>query len=134
MVSMQRGGSFFHHADSFAMIRGGHIDLSVLGAYEVSERGDIANWSTGSDDAIPGVGGAMDLAAGARRLWVLMESANKQGRSRIVKNCSYPLTAVGAVERVYTDIAVLQVGSDGFSIIDTVPGLTEPELIRRLDL
>ncbi len=123
-VTLRTGGSFCHHADSFAMIRGGHIDLCVLGAYEVAENGDIANWATSANDTAPAVGGAMDLAAGARRLWVVMEHTTKDGRPRLVGRCSYPLTAPGAVQRVYTNLAVLDVTPDGFVVREMVPGLT----------
>ncbi len=103
-----------HHADSFALIRGGHLDLCVLGAFQVAENGDIANWSTSDNDTAPAVGGAMDLAAGARQLWVLMEHLTKSGDSRLVRRCTYPLTALGAVKRVYTNLAVLDVADEGF--------------------
>ncbi len=118
------GGSYFHQADSFGMIRGGHLDLCVLGAFEVAARGDIANWATSETEGVPAVGGAMDLAAGARRLWVVMEHTTKDGRPRLVERCSYPLTAVGAVGRVYTNLAVLEVLRDGFAVIDMAPGMT----------
>jgi len=123
-VTLRTGGSYMHHADSFALIRGGHLDLCVLGAFQVAENGDIANWSTSENDAAPAVGGAMDLAAGARQLWVLMEHMTKSGDSRLVRRCSYPLTALGAVKRVYTNLAVLDVTDDGFAVRETVDGLT----------
>jgi len=123
-ITLLKGASLFHHADSFGMIRGGHIDLCVLGAYEVAQNGDIANWSTSQNDAIPAVGGAMDLSAGAKRLWVLMEHTTKEGRSRIVEHCSYPLTAAGVVKRVYTNLAVLDVTPRGFQVVDMAPGVT----------
>jgi len=123
-VTLRTGGSYMHHADSFALIRGGHLDLCVLGAFQVAENGDIANWSTSENDAAPAVGGAMDLAAGARQLWVLMEHMTKSGDSRLVRRCSYPLTALGAVKRVYTNLAVLDVTDDGFAVREMVPGLT----------
>jgi len=123
-VTLRTGGSYMHHADSFALIRGGHLDLCVLGAFQVAENGDIANWSTSENDAAPAVGGAMDLAAGARQLWVLMEHMTKSGDSRLVRRCSYPLTAIGAVKRVYTNLAVLDVTDDGFAVREMVPGLT----------
>ena len=122
-ITLLPGASLFHHADSFGMIRGGHLDLCVLGAYEVAENGDIANWATNDNAAIPAVGGAMDLAAGAKRLWVLMEHVTKDGSPRIVSRCSYPLTAAGVVKRVYTNLAVLEVGPDGFDVIDIAAGL-----------
>jgi 3-oxoadipate CoA-transferase beta subunit len=122
-ITLLRGASLFHHADSFGMIRGGHLDLCVLGAYEVAENGDLANWATLQNDVVPAVGGAMDLSAGAKRLWVLMEHTTKDGQSRIVKRCTYPLTAAGVVKRVYTNLAVLEVTERGFEVIDMAPGL-----------
>ncbi len=132
-VTLRPGAALIHHADSFAIIRGGHIDLCVLGAYEVAENGDIANWATLSKDIIPGVGGAMDLAAGAKRLWVLMEHTTKDGKSRIVERCSYPLTAAGAVKRVYTDLAILDVGPKGFEVVEMAPGVSFDALQARTD-
>jgi 3-oxoadipate CoA-transferase beta subunit len=123
-VTLRPGGSYMHHADSFALIRGGHLDLCVLGAFQVAENGDIANWSMSDNDSAPAVGGAMDLAAGARQLWVIMDHQTKSGESRLVRRCSYPLTAIGAVTRVYTNLAVLDVTPDGFVVRDVVPGLT----------
>jgi 3-oxoadipate CoA-transferase beta subunit len=123
-VTLKSGGSYMHHADSFALIRGGHLDLCVLGAFQVAENGDIANWSTSENDTAPAVGGAMDLAAGARQLWVIMEHQTKSGGSRLVRRCSYPLTALGAVKRVYTNLAVLDIADDGFTVREMVPGLT----------
>jgi 3-oxoadipate CoA-transferase beta subunit len=123
-VTLRPGGSFCHHADSFAMIRGGHLDLCVLGAFQVAENGDIANWATSENDTAPAVGGAMDLAAGAKRLWVLMDHTTKSGESKIVRKCNYPLTAPKAVKRVYTNYAVLDVTPDGFVVLDMAPGLT----------
>jgi 3-oxoadipate CoA-transferase beta subunit len=127
-VTLRSGGSYFHHADSFAMIRGGHLDLCVLGAFEVSETGDIANWTTLSTEIAPAVGGAMDLAVGAQRLWVVMEHVTKDGRPRLVKKCSYPLTAPQSVKRVYTNLATFDIMQDGFKLIDMLPGLTLTEL------
>ena len=112
-----------HHADSFAMIRGGHLDLCVLGAFEVAENGDIANWATSENDTAPAVGGAMDLAVGAKRLWAVMEHTTKDGRPRLVRGCGYPLTAPTAVSRVYTNLAVLDVTEDGFSVRELAPGV-----------
>jgi 3-oxoadipate CoA-transferase, beta subunit len=137
-ITLKPGGSFFHHADSFSMIRGGHLDLCVLGAFEVSESGDIANWATSANDTAPAVGGAMDLAVGAKRLWVLMEHTTKEGQPRLVRQCSYPLTAPRAVSRIYTNLAVIDVTPAGFKLVETVPGMsfselqsmTEAELIR----
>jgi 3-oxoadipate CoA-transferase, beta subunit len=132
-VTLRIGGSYMHHADSFALIRGGHLDLCVLGAFQVAENGDIANWSTSENDTAPAVGGAMDLAAGARQLWVLMEQQTKSGESRLVRRCTYPLTAVGAVKRVYTNLAVLDVADAGFIVRDMVPGLTLEALQKVTD-
>jgi 3-oxoadipate CoA-transferase beta subunit len=132
-VTLRPGGSYFHHADSFAMIRGGHLDLCVLGAFQVAENGDIANWATSENDTAPAVGGAMDLAAGARRLWVVMEHTTKDGTSKLVRKCSYPLTAVGAVKRVYTNLATLDVTPEGFRIVDMAAGLTLDALQARTD-
>jgi 3-oxoadipate CoA-transferase, beta subunit len=123
-ITLRTGGSYMHHADSFALIRGGHLDLCVLGAFQVAENGDIANWSTSDNESAPAVGGAMDLAAGARKLWVLMEHTTKSGESRLVRCCTYPLTALGAVKRVYTNLAVLDIADGGFVVRDMVPGLT----------
>ena len=129
-ASALAGASYFHHADSFAMIRGGHIDICVLGAFQVSAAGDIANWHTGEADAIPAVGGAMDLAAGARQVFVTMEHLTKDGKSKIVERCSYPLTGVRCVTRIYTDLAVIQVQADGLQVVDLVEGLSFEELQR----
>ena len=123
MVTLHPGGSIVHQADSFAIIRGGHLDLCVLGAFEVAENGDIANWARSDNDFAPAVGGAMDLAAGAKRLWAVMEHTTKSGEPRLVQRCSYPLTALGAVSRVYTNLAVLDVTERGFVVVDMVPGL-----------
>ena len=123
-VTLRTGGSYMHHCDSFALIRGGHLDLCVLGAFQVAENGDIANWATSDSDTAPAVGGAMDLAAGALQLWVLMEHLTKSGDSRLVRRCTYPLTALGAVKRVYTNLAVLDVTDEGFMVRELAPGLT----------
>ena len=122
-VTLRQGGCYVHQADSFALIRGGHLDLCVLGAFEVAENGDIANWSRSDNDFAPAVGGAMDLAVGAKRLWAVMEHTTKAGQSRLVRTCNYPLTAVGVVSRVYTNLAVLDVTERGFVVVDIVPGL-----------
>jgi len=114
------GGAYFHHGDSFGMIRGGHIDICVLGAFQVSAAGDIANWHTGEPDAIPAVGGAMDLAAGAKQVFVIMEHLTKQGESKIVERCSYPLTGLRCVTRVYTDLAVIDIRPDGLYLVEIV--------------
>jgi len=129
LVTLRVGGSYVHHADSFAMIRGGHLDLCVLGAFEVAENGDIANWATSENDSAPAVGGAMDLAAGAKRVWVMMEHTTKDGRPKLVKQCSYPLTALGAVTRVYTNLAVLDVTPNGFMVVEMAPGVTREALV-----
>ncbi len=123
-VTLLTGGAFFHHADSFAMMRGGHLDICVLGAFQVSQRGDLANWHTGAPDAIPAVGGAMDLAIGAKKVFVMMEHQTKSGDSKIVADCSYPLTGVGCVSRIYTDLATIDVTPDGLRVVDMVDGLT----------
>lgn len=123
-VTLLTGGAFFHHADSFAMMRGGHLDICVLGAFQVSERGDLANWHTGAPDAIPAVGGAMDLAIGAKKVFVMMEHQTKSGQSKIVSACTYPLTGVACVSRIYTDLATIDVTSDGLLVVDTIDGLS----------
>ena len=132
-ITLVKGASLFHHADSFGMIRGGHLDLCVLGAYEVAENGNIANWATSQNDAVPAVGGAMDLSAGSKRLWVLMEHSTKDGQSRLVKACKYPLTAAGVVKRVYTNLAVLDVTAEGFVVLDMAPGVTFDALQARTE-
>jgi 3-oxoadipate CoA-transferase beta subunit len=130
-VTLLPGGSYFHHADSFAMMRGGHLDICVLGAFQVAVNGDLANWSTGEPDAIPAVGGAMDLAAGAKDVFVMMELLTKDGQSKLVKHCTYPLTGLGCVSRVFTDIAVFQIEPDGVvRVVDDVSGAGEQELRR----
>ncbi len=127
-VTLLTGGAYFHHADSFAMMRGGHLDICVLGAFQVSQTGDLANWHTGAPDAIPAVGGAMDLAIGAKRVFVMMEHQTKSGDSKIVERCSYPLTGVGCVARIYTDLATIDVTSDGLRVVSMADGLTLHEL------
>ena len=127
-VTLLRGGSFFHHADSFAMMRGGHLDICVLGAFQVSARGDLANWHTGAEGAIPAVGGAMDLAIGAKRTFVMMEHLTKSGESKLVESCTYPLTGLACVSRVYTDLAVIDVGPQGARVVDLVEGLAFDQL------
>lgn len=130
-VTLREGGSFFHHADSFALMRGGHLDLCVLGAFQVSAQGDLANWHTGAPDSIPAVGGAMDLAIGAKRTVVMMEHLTKSGESKLVPQCTYPLTGIGCVRRVYTDLAVIELNQQGpAAVIEHVPGLTFDELQR----
>lgn len=123
-VTLLTGGAYFHHADSFAMMRGGHLDICVLGAFQVSEGGDLANWHTGAPDAIPAVGGAMDLAMGAKKVFVMMEHQTKSGESKIVPVCTYPLTGVGCVSRIYTDLATIDVTPEGLLVIDMIEGLT----------
>ena len=132
-VTLRPGGSICHHADSFSMIRGGHLDLCVLGGFQVADNGDLANWATSENDTAPAVGGAMDLAAGAKRLWVLMEHTTKDGTSKLVKSCSYPLTAIGATTRVYTNLAVFDITKKGFIVRDMAPGLTWDALQARTD-
>jgi 3-oxoadipate CoA-transferase beta subunit len=122
-VTLLPGGAFFHHADSFGMMRGGHLDICVLGAFQVSASGDLANWHTGAPDAIPAVGGAMDLAIGAKKTYVMMEHLTKSGESKIVAACSYPLTGIGCVSRIYSDLAVIDITADGLKVIDIVDGL-----------
>ena len=123
-ITLRPGGSYVHHADSFAMIRGGHIDLCVLGGFEVAENGDLANWATSENDSAPAVGGAMDLGAGAKRLWVIMDHSTKDGRPKLVPECGYPLTALRAVTRVYTNLGVFDVTPRGFVVVDLAPGVT----------
>ena len=127
-VTLLPGGAYFHHADSFAMMRGGHLDICVLGAFQVSVHGDLANWSTGEPDAIPAVGGAMDLATGAKQTWVMMDLLTKQGVSKVVQACTYPLTGIACVKRIYTDMASFECTADGLVLIDLVDGLTRGEL------
>jgi 3-oxoadipate CoA-transferase beta subunit len=129
-VTLLEGGCYFHHADSFAMMRGGHIDFCVLGAFQVAVNGDLANWHTGAPDAIPAVGGAMDLAIGAKKTFVMMEHLTKSGESKIVGACTYPLTGVGCVSRVYTDLATIDITPQGLRVIDMVEGLNLEELQR----
>ncbi len=130
-VTLLPGGSFFHHADSFAMMRGGHLDVCVLGAFQVAGNGDLANWHTGAPDAIPAVGGAMDLAIGARRTWVMMEHTTKTGEPKIVERCTYPLTGLACVSRIYTDLAVIDLTPAGAQVIDMVDGIDLEQLQAR---
>jgi 3-oxoadipate CoA-transferase, beta subunit len=132
-VTLREGGAYMHHADSFGLIRGGHLDLCVLGAFQVAENGDLANWSMSDNDSAPAVGGAMDLAAGARQVWVMMEHQTKSGESRLVRRCTYPLTAPGVVKRVYTNLAVLDVTPAGLAVRDMVDGLTLDALQKVTD-
>ena len=133
-VTLLPGGAFFHHADSFAMMRGGHLDISVLGAFQVSATGDLANWSTGEAGAIPAVGGAMDLAVGAKETWVMMDLLTKQGQSKVVQSCTYPLTGIGCVKRIYADLATLECTPSGLRLIDKVEGLEHTELEHLIGL
>jgi 3-oxoadipate CoA-transferase beta subunit len=133
-VTLLAGGSYFHHADSFAIMRGGHLDICVLGAFQVSANGDLANWHTGEADAIPAVGGAMDLATGARQTWVMMDLLTRQGQSKVVPQCTYPLTGIGCVKRIYTDLCTLACSPNGLELIDAVPGLSPQELSRIIGL
>ena len=133
-VTLLSGGAFFHHADSFAMMRGGHLDICVLGAFQVSATGDLANWSTGEPGSIPAVGGAMDLALGAKQTWVMMDLLTKTGESKVVPKCTYPLTAIGCVKRIYSDLATLECSPQGLRLIDVVPGLDRSELEKLISL
>ena len=133
-VTLLPGGAYFHHADSFGMMRGGHLDICVLGAFQVSATGDLANWHTGEADAIPAVGGAMDLAVGARQTWVMMDLQTKQGESKIVARCTYPLTGIACVKRIYTDLATLECTPQGLKLVDTVDGLSRAELEQLVGL
>jgi 3-oxoadipate CoA-transferase beta subunit len=127
-VTLVTGASYMNHADSFGMVRGGHLDLCVLGGFQVAENGDLANWSRSANDRAPAIGGAMDLAVGAKRIWVVMEHSTKSGEKRILKRCTYPLTATACVKRVYTDLAVIEVTDKGFVVRDMVAGLSLDEL------
>jgi len=127
-VTLRPGGCFFHHADSFAMMRGGHLDVCVLGAFQVAVNGDLANWHSGAVDAIPAVGGAMDLAVGARKTWVMMEFLTKEGRAKLVHRCSFPLTGLACVSRVYTDLAIFELVGGQAQVIDIAPGLSLQDL------
>jgi 3-oxoadipate CoA-transferase, beta subunit len=129
-VTLLTGGAYFHHADSFAMMRGGHLDFCVLGAFQVSATGDLANWHTGAPDAIPAVGGAMDLAIGAKKVFVMMDHQTKSGESKIVGTCTYPLTSIACVNRIYTDLAVMDVTPHGLHVLEMVDGMTLAELAR----
>ncbi len=128
LTTLVTGGAYVHHADAFLMIRGGHLDVSLLGAFEVSEKGDLANWTTEDDEFPPGVGGAMDLAVGAKAIRVIMEHVDKKGQPRIKFNCTYPLTAAGVVKRIYTNYAVIDVTPSGLSVVEMVPGMTLEKL------
>jgi 3-oxoadipate CoA-transferase beta subunit len=133
-VTLLKGGAFFHHADSFGMMRGGHLDICVLGAFQVSATGDLANWHTGEKDAIPAVGGAMDLAIGAKQTWVMMDLLTKKGESKVVAQCGYPLTGIACVKRIYSDLATLECTPQGLKLIDKVEGLEHAELEKLVGL
>ena len=122
-VTANPGAAYFHHADSFAMIRGGHLDLSILGAMQISQTGDLANWSTGKPGAIPAVGGAMDLVAGVKKVFVLTQHTTKTGEPKLVESCTYPLTGQGVVDRIYTDLAVIDITPAGFQTVELAPGV-----------
>ena len=133
-VTLRPGGAYFHHADSFGMMRGGHLDICVLGAFQVSATGDLANWSTGEPGSIPAVGGAMDLAIGARQTWVMMDLLTREGASKVLHTCTYPLTGLACVKRIYGDLATLACTLQGLQLIDMVEGLSHAELERLLGL
>ena len=133
-VTLLKGGAFFHHADSFGMMRGGHLDICVLGAFQVSATGDLANWSTGEPGAIPAVGGAMDLAIGAKETWVMMDLLTKKGESKVVQTCTYPLTGMACVKRIYSELATLECTPLGLKLVDIVDGLTHAELEKLVGL
>ncbi|MFM8466079.1 MAG: 3-oxoacid CoA-transferase subunit B [Oxalobacteraceae bacterium] len=133
-VTLLTGGAYFHHADSFAMMRGGHLDICVLGAFQVSRHGDLANWHTGAPDAIPAVGGAMDLAIGAKRVFVMMELQTKTGESKLVERCTYPLTGVGCVCRIYTDLAIIDIDAGTLRVREMAEGIQLHELERLVGL
>ena len=132
-ITAIKGACFFHHADSFAMIRGGHLDFTILGAYQVSQNGDLANWSTGSPNDIPAVGGAMDLVQGVKNVFVIMNHTTKDGTPKIVKKCTYPLTGVAVVSRIYTDLAIIDVSSQGLKIIKLAPGIDKNTLQNKTE-
>ncbi len=133
-VTLRPGGAYFHHADSFGMMRGGHLDICVLGAFQVSATGDLANWSTGEPRSIPAVGGAMDLAIGAKQTWVMMDLLTREGASKVLPACTYPLTGLACVKRIYGDLATLACTPQGLQLIDKVEGLAHDELERLLGL
>ncbi len=127
------GASFFHHGDSFTMIRGGHIDVCVLGAMQISQNGDLANWSTGAENAIPAVGGAMDLVAGVKTIFVISQHCTKKGSAKLVKECSYPLTGKAVISRIFTDLAIIDVTKEGFRLRQLAPGVTFEEVTAKTD-
>jgi len=130
-IELSPGAAFFHHADSFGMMRGGHLDICVLGAFQVSAKGDLANWHTGAPDAIPAVGGAMDLAIGAKRVFVMMEHLAKDGHSKLLPDCTYPLTGLGCVSRIYTELATMEITANGVKVIELVAAVT-PERLQEV--
>ena len=132
-ITAIKGACFFHHADSFAMIRGAHLDFTILGAYQVSQNGDLANWSTGSPNDIPAVGGAMDLVQGVKNVFVIMSHTTKDGNPKIVKKCSYPLTGIGVVSRIYTDLAIIDVTNQGLKVIKLAPGIDKDTIINKTE-
>ena len=132
-ITAIKGACFFHHADSFAMIRGAHLDFTILGAYQVSQNGDLANWSTGSPNDIPAVGGAMDLVQGVKNVFVIMSHTTKDGTPKIVKKCTYPLTGVAVVSRIYTDLAIIDVTNQGLKVIKLAPGIDKNTLINKTE-
>jgi 3-oxoadipate CoA-transferase beta subunit len=132
-ITAIKGACFFHHADSFAMIRGGHLDFTILGAYQVSQNGDLANWSTGSPNDIPAVGGAMDLVQGVKNVFVIMSHTTKDGTPKIVKKCTYPLTGVAVVSRIYTDLAIIDVTNQGLKVIQLAPGIDKDTIINKTE-
>lgn len=132
-ITAIKGACYFHHADSFAMIRGGHLDFTILGAYQVSQNGDLANWSTGSPNDIPAVGGAMDLVQGVKNVFVIMSHTTKDGKPKIVKKCSYPLTGVSVVSRIYTDLAVIDVTPNGLKVRLMAPDIDEITLQNKTE-
>lgn len=132
-ITAIKGACFFHHADSFAMIRGGHLDFTILGAYQVSQNGDLANWSTGSPNDIPAVGGAMDLVQGVKNVFVIMSHTTKDGTPKIVKKCTYPLTGVAVVSRIYTDLAIIDVTNQGLKVIKLAPGIDKNTLQNKTE-
>lgn len=132
-VTANPGASFFHHGDSFTMIRGGHIDVCVLGAMQISQEGDLANWSTGAPDAIPAVGGAMDLVAGVKTIFVISQHTTKNGVAKLVEKCSYPLTGKKVVTRIFSDLAIIDVTPEGFRVLELAPGVSFEEVCKKTD-
>lgn len=133
-IALLPGAAFFHHADSFGMMRGGHLDICVLGAYQVSAKGDLANWHTGSPNAVPAVGGAMDLAVGAKKVYIIMELLNKKGESKLLEQCTYPVTGLECVSRIYTDYATFEIEPDGVKVIEIVKDISITELQKLIPI